>query len=314
MATRRKTAGRSQPLPGFPQTVADRVRAAARVLEDAGWSADKGRRDAEVLARSSLDWTPVEWVTRQREPASLAFCAHFDAAVARRQRHEPVAYITGVREFYGRPFEVTHDVLIPRPETELVIQDAGTAIAAIRRSGQAPIEVADVGTGSGCLAVTLALEHPDVRVTGTDVSARSLAVATRNAERLGAGDRVACVQTSLAGPEAERFDLVVSNPPYVAERDRLSLAPDVRDFEPALALFGGLDGLDVFRELLPAAGRALRPGGWLVVEIGCGQEDDVTGILGRVPELSLIGITPDLAGIPRVLTARKKAPGDSGAP
>jgi release factor glutamine methyltransferase len=173
------------------------------------------------------------------------------------------------------------------------------------RGVTAPLAV-DVGTGSGILAVTLALEEPSVRVVATDVSSEALAVAARNAERLSARDRIDFRRASLLGTQAAgRFDLVLSNPPYVAERDRRGLMPDVRDYEPEVALFGGADGLEVIRALLPEAERGLRPGGWLIMEMGAGQSDDVTRTLQRSTSLTIERVADDLAGTPRVPVARK---------
>jgi release factor glutamine methyltransferase len=287
-------------------TLAESVRAASRALETAGWDPSSAWLDAEVLARSILRWNLTDWLSRQAEPAGTSFRAAFEAALARRLRHEPVAYITGEREFYGRSFIVGPAVLIPRPETELLV-DEGLAVLAERIAtiGPSP-RILDVGTGSGILAVTLALESPTSRLMATDVSPAALAVAADNVARFDVADRVELRHASLVGTESDRtFDLVVSNPPYVAEHDRPDLMPDVRDYEPAVALFGGPDGLMVIRDLIPAAARVLRPGGWLVMELGAGQAARVSHLLERAAVLTLVRIVTDLAGIPRVLVARR---------
>lgn len=262
--------------------------------------------DAEVLARHLLGWDRAGWLTHMHERPPAGFTEAFDAAVARRARREPVAYITGIREFYGRPFRVTPDVLIPRPETERVVDEALRAIDE-RRPHVARVRVVDVGTGSGCIAVTLALERPGIEVVATDVSPAALAVARRNAADLGVAD-VRFVEEPLVGGAIGAYDLVVSNPPYVAEQSRQELMPDVRDYEPPIALFGGPDGLEVLRSLLPRAERALDPGGWLVVEIGSDQDERVRRLAAEATSLSPIGIEPDLACHPRVLVARRGAP------
>jgi release factor glutamine methyltransferase len=290
-------------------TFAESVRVASRALEAAGWDASSAWLDAEVLARSILGWDLAEWLPRQTEEAAEAFRATFDTALRRRLRHEPVAYITGEREFYGRPFVVSSSVLIPRPETELVVDEALTALAERQSAGRTAPDIIDVGTGSGILAVTLAIESPASRVVATDISSDALTVAGQNVARFAVGSRVTPRHARLLGDDtAGRFDLVVSNPPYVAEDQRASLMPDVRDYEPAVALFAGSDGLDVIRDLLPAAEGGLRPGGWLIMEMGAGQSADIAAILEHSTGLALVRITSDLAGIPRVLVARRSSP------
>lgn len=270
---------------------------AARVLAEAGFPADEARRDASVLARHALGWTMTEWAARLRDTAPEDLLPRLLELARRRATREPVAYITGVREFFGRDFLVTPDVLIPRPETEGLVEEA--------LSGDAPSAVVDVGTGSGCLAVTLALAWPAARVVATDVSAAALAVARRNADRLGAG-RVEFVETSLVPAGLAGIDLIVSNPPYIAAGDRLSLPEDVRGFEPATALFAGVDGLDVIRPLVRAAALVLRPGGRLILEIGAGQAAPVSDLV-RHAGLELVRLRPDLQGIPRIVVARRPA-------
>jgi release factor glutamine methyltransferase len=289
-------------------TVHEAARRATGAFEAAGWTPDDARLDAEVIARAILGWDTAEWLVHQHDAVPPVFESLYDTAVRRRLAHEPVAYIVGRREFYGRPFRVTGDVLIPRPETELVIDEALVVLPAARADQVTPPEAADVGTGSGCLAVTLALERPDIRVTATDTSAAAIAVAAENAAALGAGERVRFVHASLVGRAApDSYDLIVANPPYVGDADRARLMPDVADYEPASALFGGPDGLDVIRALLPAAEHALKPGGWLVMEIGAGQAPEVTRLIREVTRLSLVRISKDLAGIPRVLVAQRLA-------
>ena len=288
------------------RTLVESVQLAARALEDSGWSASAARRDVEVLARAILRWDIADWLSKQGQEADETFQTAFDAALTRRLRREPVAYITGEREFYGRPFVVSSSVLVPRPETELVVDEALAALAERQSAGSGAPDVIDVGTGSGILAVTLALESPAARIVATDVSPAALAVASTNVERFALADRVELRHAAFLGTADSQFDLVVSNPPYVAERDRPGLMPDVRDYEPAVALFGGRDGFDIFRALLPAAERGLRPGGWLVMEMGAGQSDDVTTILEQSTTLVDVRIASDLAGIARVLVARRR--------
>jgi release factor glutamine methyltransferase len=281
-------------------TVHESLGRAVGILEDAGFTAEAAGSDVAVLARHALGWTMPEWAARLRDGAPPDLADRLAQMAARRACREPVAYITGTREFYGRPFRVTPSVLIPRPETEGLIDEA----LKLRRAGSRPV-IIDVGTGSGCIAVTLALEWPGARVVGTDISPAALEVAQSNARALGAASaefvHVAAGEffpAHLAG-----IDLVVSNPPYVPERDRESLQADVRDFEPHTALFAGGDGLDLIRLLIPRAANALARGGTLLMEIGAGQASAVPELL-TTAGLELVDIRTDLQGIPRIVVAR----------
>ena len=281
---------------------------AAAALERAGFRAADARGDVAVIARTWLGWDTATWMLRQREPLPTDAIGALDAAIARRARHEPVAYITGVREFYGRRFAVTPDVLIPRPETELVIDEALREWGRLGGAADArPPVIMDIGTGSGCLAITLAAELPGARLIATDTSRAALIVAAGNARALGVADRIAWRLAPLTAGVETPIDIVVTNPPYVRDGDRATLAPDVRDYEPAPALFAGVDGLDVIRALLPAASDVLRAGGAIVMEIGAGQAEDVEAITRAASDLHLDRIAPDLAGIPRVAVLRRVA-------
>jgi release factor glutamine methyltransferase len=273
---------------------------AAGHLEGAGIAADEARRDAVVIARAVLGWDPPQWLADGRRPASPEFEAAFARAISRRRAREPVAYILGEREFYGRGFLVSEAVLIPRPETEIVIE---RALAILDTSSDPNPTILDVGTGSGCLAVTLALERPAARIVATDISRAALEIATANAARHGVSSGIAFRHGSLAAGLRDTVDLIVANPPYVAEDDRASLEPEVRDYEPEAALFGGPDGLAVIRALAPAASEALRPGGWLVMEIGAGQRDAAYQIVSDAGFMP-VAVHDDLAGIPRVVIAQ----------
>lgn len=279
-------------------SVAATVAAAAARLRAAGFSPDAADRDAAVIARGVLGWSLADWLSHRHEESQPAFVTRFDALVTRRATHEPVAYLLGTREFYGRDFIVEPGVLVPRPETELLID---SALAWVRTA--AVRTVVDVGAGTGCVAITLALEHPGLSIVATDCSPEALAIARRNAAALGAASvewRLGDLLDRIQGP----VDLIVSNPPYVPERDRASLQPDVRDFEPALALFGGPDGLDVVRRLIPSAHARLAPGGALMMEVGIDQSPAVTRLL-ETAGFSDITWHPDLQHIPRIVTARK---------
>jgi release factor glutamine methyltransferase len=216
----------------------------------------------------------------------------------RRRQGEPIQYITGETEFYGLPFRVTPDVLIPRPETEHLVEK----VLELAANFAAP-RIVDVGTGSGCIAITLAHKLTHAAITAIDLSTVALTVARDNAKRNGVDLRF--LEGDLLAPVAgERFEIVVSNPPYVPTADRESLSVEVRDYEPAQALFAGEDGLEVYRRLIPAAFDALIPSGFVVLEIGYGQSPAITEMLARCG-FAQIEFVPDLQGIPRVACAQR---------
>jgi release factor glutamine methyltransferase len=279
-------------------TIAAATDAATQTLVDAGFPRNEARRDAAVIARHCLNWTLTDWAIRSREVAPPGFTDRLFESIRRRATREPVAYVTGVREFYGRDFRVTNAVLIPRPETESLVEETLEILA-----GSSPAFIVDVGTGSGCVAITLALECPSARVMATDVSAAALDVARANAQALGATG-VEFIETSLIPAAVTGLDVIVSNPPYVPQRHRASLPVDVRDFEPSVALFGGEDGQDVIGRLIAAARQTLKPGGSLIMEIGDGQAQAVTNAVAA-SGLHLTRIRQDLQNISRVVVARQ---------
>lgn len=277
-------------------TIADHLAAARRVLESTGVPPHEAALDAELLARHVLGWDRAAVVSRRRDVAPAGFDEKLAPLVARRAAREPVAYILGTREFWGLPFEVTRDVLIPRPETELIVEEALAAFG----GGIPPATVIDVCTGSGCLAVALAREFGGAEVIATDLSPAALEVARRNAQRHQVAARITFRTADLLDGIAARADLIVSNPPYVARRDEERLPPEVRDHEPHLALFAGDDGIEVYRRLLPAARQRLTTAGRLIIEIGLGQANAVTE-LGEGAQLRLDHTRQDLQGITRTL-------------
>lgn len=240
-----------------------------------------GRERVYLFAHPEQELREVEWL-------------HYGRYLDQRMRGKPLQYITHKQEFFGREFRVTPEVLIPRPETELLAE-------AVLKMNRAADELAiDVGSGSGAIAVTLALDS-GLRVIGTDVSIPALEVARSNAERLQA--RVQFVAADLLDSFAdESAGVVVCNPPYVPEADRGSLQREVREWEPALALFGGADGTDSYKRLIPHSARVLKRGGVLAMEIGFGQAQAVSELALGWRDVRLI---PDLAGIPRVLVCEK---------
>ncbi len=283
--------------------VASVVDAAVSRLCAAGFSRDEARRDAGVLARAILQWSLADWLARSSTEAPEGFHATLDALIARRQHHEPIAYLLGEREFYGRVFRVTRHTLIPRPETEGLVDAALAWLHGRADDAVHPTRIVDVGTGSGCIAITLALETASAGaiVSATDISADALVVARENAGRLGA-DAVRFHQGHLLADVPLPVDLIVSNPPYVPARDRLSLQPDVADYEPPAALFGGGDGLDIIRPLISEARRGLSPDGVLIMEVGLGQADHVVTLL-EAAGFSRSEIHADLQGIARIIVA-----------
>jgi release factor glutamine methyltransferase len=235
--------------------------------------------------------------------------AQYDDLLRRRAEGVPVQYLTGRQEFWGLEFEVNPSVLIPRPETEHLIEVALDRLAE-RRSE--PLRIADVGTGSGCIAVALAREFSTAQITATDISPAALEVAQRNAVRHGVQDRIDTVLTNLlqsffTASESPRpmFDLIVSNPPYVGSAGQSHLQREVVEHEPHLALFAGEQGLDIYPELFAQAAKLLRPGGLLIVEIGYGQAGSVAALIAADTGWTGMCVTNDLAGIPRVLAAAR---------
>jgi release factor glutamine methyltransferase len=281
----------------------EHVGQARQRLRAAGISPDEADLDARLLAEHVLGWSTERYLIDARSPATPQFVSEYDALVERRAKREPAAYIVGWQEFWGLPFEVGPGVLIPRPETELVVETALTLLNAAPLAANPAI--ADVCTGSGCVAVAIARERPDVRVTATDISERALAIARRNAERHGVAARVTFVRADLLAGVAGPFDLVSANPPYVPDADRPTLQPEVRDHEPPLALYAGADGLDVIRRLVVEATERLREGGVLVFEFGFGQSDEIAKLISGTRGLRMVELRPDLQGIPRVAVARK---------
>lgn len=277
-------------------TVQQQVADARLRLARAGIPGQEAGLDARLLAQHVLGWDSATYFRNSSIEVPQRFPAAYEALIRRRENREPTAYLLGHQEFWGLDFNVSAAVLIPRPETELIVE---SAISLFRDRGGA-IAVADACTGSGCLAVALAREFPSARIVATDQSPSALDVARRNAEKLGVGDRVTFALTDVLQNTPGPFQLIVANPPYIPEADRLNLAPEVRDHEPALALYGGSDGLHVVRTLLAQAPERLLSKGVLLFEIGAGQAAAVAGLIEREPAARLIEIKEDLQGIPRV--------------
>jgi release factor glutamine methyltransferase len=283
-------------------TIHARVAKGRERLRRAGITPEEADLDARLLAQKVLGWDAARFLTSANEPERADFAALYDPLVARREGREPLAYITGRQEFWGLELEVSPAVLIPRPETELIVE------AALERfpDRHASLEVADVCTGSGCLAVALAHERPGARIVAADVSADALRTARRNADRHRVADRIQFVQADvLDGTGNKAADLIVSNPPYVPEGDRATLPPEVRDHEPPIALFAGEDGLAIIRRLVDQSTGRLRTGGLLIFEFGLGQADAVRELISQTSGLTMLDVKQDLQGIPRTAVARR---------
>jgi release factor glutamine methyltransferase len=280
-------------------TVGDALRQATRRLveagvEDAGW-------DAEVLLRHVLGWDRAAILTRDSAVLSTRDEIRFFAHVAEREARRPLQHLIGTQAFHGRDFLVTSDVLIPRPETEILVEAALGLL-----SGLAAPVVVDVGTGTGCIALTIAAENPGAEVHAVDISHAALEVARANARRLLLEGRVSFHQGDLMTPVshlAGSVDLVVSNPPYVPADQFPSLMPEVRDHDPRIALVPTPDASDLYRRLAAGARGLLRAGGALAVEIGLGMVEEVTAVT-EDEGFRVERAVPDLQGIPRVLVAR----------
>jgi release factor glutamine methyltransferase len=257
-----------------------------------------GRRDAQQLLLRMLQRDGAWLLAHPEATLNDEQARRYDDWLARRERREPVQYIVGEQEFYGLALKVTPDVLIPRPETEHLVE-AALGLAPHDR----PVRICDVGTGSGAIAVALAHHLPLAEVTAVDKSTEALEVARGNAAQHGVSGRVRLLQSDLLGAvRGERFDMVVSNPPYVATGEMLEA--QVRLYEPQQALYAGPTGLEVYRRLIPAARQALVDGGWLLLEIGYGQRDAVSALLVGWDAVEFVD---DLQGIPRVAIARRRA-------
>lgn len=279
------------------QTLSDWVRWGARQLNECGTAG--ARREAELLLVFAAGMSREAYYLHDREILPAGQAILFEQAVLRRCRREPLAYITGHREFYGLDLSVTPDVLIPRPETELLVE---TGLERLREMGvQAPL-VVDACTGSGAIAVAIAFHAPVARVAATDISEAALEVARGNARLHGVGDRISFRQGDLLAPVADlsgKVDLLLSNPPYIPAGQIDALEPEVSEYEPRLALSGGPDGLDIYRRLCRDAVHLVRPGGSMLLEIGHDQGEPV---LQTARDYGWQGTwVPDLAGLQRMV-------------
>lgn len=272
---------------------------AARELAASG--SPSARLDAEVLLMRFVGIDRLSLLTHPERELDATQAEGFADWVARRRCGEPVAYITGIKEFWSLDFAVGPAVLIPRPETECLVEEA---LACLGES-DAEARIADIGTGSGAIAVALAGERPGAQLVATDLSAEALAVARRNASRHGVAGRIEFREGDLFAAAEGPFDLVVSNPPYIAAADYPLLAEGIRAFEPGQALLAGPEGTEVHGRIIAAAAPRLKPGGWLLLEIGEGQADRVGALFREAGFYDRIRIRKDYGGIERVVIARR---------
>lgn len=280
-----------------PMTVMELLGKATPWLKGKG--IESAKVDAELLLAKALGIRRLDIYLQFDRPVSTSEQDAFRELIRRRAASEPVAYLVGTRGFYKSDFEVAPGVLIPRPETELVVE---TALA--RAGTRSPLRILDVGTGSGCIAVSLARELPEAVVVALDKSADALAIARRNAEALAPGRVDLRESDGFAAVRGKTFHLVVSNPPYIPSADVPKLMRDVKDFEPALALDGGADGLAFVREWSKGAFAHLERDGWAIFEIGVGQADSAPALF-RDAGFTDVSVQDDLAAIPRVVSGRK---------
>jgi release factor glutamine methyltransferase len=284
-------------LPGLAPdvTIAQARRAMAQAFEAAG--IDSPDVDARILAGFALSLGHAGLSAEAGRRISASETEKLLKLALRRLGREPVARIVGVKEFWSLPLALSAETLVPRPETEIVVE---AALAVLRDRGSALI--ADFGTGSGAILLALLHEMADARGVGTDISVNALTTARGNTLHLGLGARAHFVCCNFGAALRGPFDCIVSNPPYISSDDIADLAREVRDFDPRLALDGGADGLEAYRHVAAHAQRLLRPGGHLIVELGAGQEADVTAIMSAAELASQGPARRDLNGIPRALT------------
>jgi len=254
------------------------------------------RRDAELLLLHAINQDRTYLLTHPEATLTPEQYSHYRVSLERRANHEPIQYIVGEQEFYGLKFTVTPDVLIPRPETEHLVE------ALLERVPHDQlIKIADIGTGSGAIAVAVTHALPQAQVTALDTSPAALKIAKQNAEANKVSSRIRFLESNLLeAMQTEQFDAIVSNPPYIADSEVLE--PQVSNYEPVSALYAGPTGLEIYQRLIPQAHKALKPNGWLLLEIGHGQHDAVQHLLAAWKNVHFVS---DLQGIPRVAIARK---------
>lgn len=284
-------------------TIAEAIQKASERLS--AQDVPNAQLDAELLLRHALGKDRAWLLVHMQDALDGQGLRSFEESIDRRALREPLQYITGLQEFRGLPFKVTTDVLIPRPETEFVVEAAVKEVS----TTAAPV-IVDLCTGSGCIAISLANELPKARFFATDRSERALHIAQENARQNGVADRIRFLEGDLFGPLEEmdlrgRIDCIVTNPPYIRSEELPALQPEVRDFEPEMALIAGPKGTEIAQQIIRVAPEYLKPGGSLIMEMGIGQTTGLRKIVEDTQKFGPVGIVKDLAGIERVIVARK---------
>lgn len=289
----------------IPLTIIEAINSSSAILSKAG--VPNARLDAEVLLRDALGRDRAWLLAHIQDNFDDERRGVFERAVERRALREPLQYITGRQEFWGLDFLVSHDVLIPRPETELIVE---TALVAVPDRNKA-VTIVDLCTGSGCIAVSLARELKSARIFATDTSAKALDVARENTRRHGVAGRIGFLEGDLFAPLEEldiaaQVDMIVSNPPYVPQGFGSVLPPEVRDYEPAMALFAGTEGTEIHKRIIGQAPSFLKRGGLLIMEMGIGQAGALERMVRDSGVYDSLRVLKDLAGIERVIAVQKK--------
>jgi release factor glutamine methyltransferase len=289
-------------------TLAQAIQEAEKLLRNHG--VPEPRLDAELLLRHVLGRDRAWLLARLRESLDEAVKERFDSVLERRAAREPIQYITGSQEFWGLDFAVTRDTLVPRPETELIVETVLRDLGSSGKSGRQQT-IIDLCSGSGCIAVSLAHELPAARFFATDASEAAIGMARENARRHDVAGRIRFLTGDLFGPLQEldlagRVDVIASNPPYIAAADRDALQPEVRDFEPAMALFAGPEGTELHRRIIEGAPEFLAPDGSLIMEMGIGQAEALSEMVRQSGAFGPPEIVKDLAGIDRLIVAKIK--------
>jgi len=280
-------------------TVREILNEATRELETAGM--ETARLDAEVLLAFCLNCDRLEFLKNPDMQISKSQLAVFNKLVSRRLKWEPVAYITGRKEFWSFTLEVNKGVLIPRPDTEIILEEA----LAVGKNIIAP-RIADIGTGSGAIALALAKELPEPKITATDISPAALKIAKKNARNLKLGKNIEFLKGDLFAPVKGFFDIIVSNPPYISAAEYEELPRGVKDFEPKIALLAGQTGVEFYEKLIYQSKNHLKKDGWLLMEIGAPQAEKIRDIMQECAFFEDIDVRRDYAGHDRVIKGRKK--------
>lgn len=285
-------------------TIQQLLHEAAQIFEAAG--IPSARLDAEVLLALCLDCDRLEFYKSPDRQVNEEYHALFQKLIARRQKWEPVAYITGRKEFWSFTLEVNSHVLIPRPDTEVIVEEA---LSLYRQASCKKPRILDIGTGSGAIAIALAKEIPQAQIIATDISPAALEVACKNARHLDVANQIDFRLGNLFEPINGVFDLIVSNPPYIAAEEYENLPVGVKSYEPKDALLAGKSGMEFYEKLVYQADNYLKNDAWLLLEIGASQEQGLRKLMEDAKNYDQVTMRTDYAGLPRVMKARRKSSG-----